>query len=712
MKKNLGKWILIIAPLIAAFVLLFPTYQLSREESIKQDALDRAAKADNPTDSLVIMEKWQKDHKEDYKSAKEKALKLGLDLRGGMYVTLEVDVIKLIEESAQRETIDEVFTQVIEKTKEEAKTSDEATIDLFVKNFNEIARPKGKSLISYFDVANIREASEEKILENLRDNAAGAIDQAKEVITQRIDKYGVSEPNIQKQGNRRILLELPGVENETEMRDLLQTTARLEFNLVRNNEDIAKAFQKIDKLLAQQYKRRNAREEAKNELQEEIQPAPIPEPEPQVQDTLAERSDTTAVTGDTTMVADTAKADSAGVAQPDTSNPYEGLSDDEVRRQFAIDHQFTRLFVTYFVTNERLYQVDYVKPVPQGKYTFMIPKDSIDKFNAYLSRPEIKALIPYNLKVHIGAKPDKRVQRQQDIEVYDMYSLKRDPELTGEVITDAVATYDPSTNQPIVLMRMNSDGSDRWAKITGANIKKQIAIVLDGRVYSAPVVQNRITGGSSQITGMDDVEEARLLEIVLKAGALKAPVKIIEERLVGPSLGEDSIQSGITASLAAALLVVLFMAIYYAMGGLVADFAVLLNITLVVAVLSGFGGTLTLPGIAGLILTIGMAVDANVLIFERIREELAKGRSLRSAVDEGFSKALSAILDSNITTFITALILFYFGSGPIQGFALTLMIGIFGTLFTGILVSRAIIEISLSRGASSFSFGQPKNVKA
>jgi preprotein translocase subunit SecD len=261
-------------------------------------------------------------------------------------------------------------------------------------------------------------------------------------------------------------------------------------------------------------------------------------------------------------------------------------------------------------------------------------------------------------------------------------------------------------------MRMNTEGAERWARITGANIQKRVAIVLDDRVYSAPVVQAKITGGSSQISGSSDIKEAQLLQIVLKAGALKTPVRIMEERVVGPSLGADSIKSGITASLIAFSLVILFMILYYRTGGIVADIAVLVNLLLMIAVLAGFKGTLTLPGIAGIILTVGMAVDANIIIYERIREELAAGRTLRAAVDEGYSLSLSAIIDSNITTFLTGLILFLLGTGPIQGFALTLMIGIGTTLFTAIFVSRAIIELMMANGATSLNFGQPSTTSA
>jgi preprotein translocase subunit SecD len=238
-------------------------------------------------------------------------------------------------------------------------------------------------------------------------------------------------------------------------------------------------------------------------------------------------------------------------------------------------------------------------------------------------------------------------------------------------------------------------------------LKKRVAIVLDGRVYSAPVVQAKITGGHSQISGMANAEEAHLLQIVLKAGALKAPVTIVEERVVGPSLGQDSIDKGLMASIGAAILVILFMLVYYNAAGSIADLAVLINVLLILSVLAALGGTLTLPGIAGIILTMGMAVDANVLIFERIREELARGRSVRASIDEGFKKAMSAILDSNITTFLAGVVLYYFGSGAIQGFALTLMIGILGTLFTAILVTKAIIELTVGK-SGSMSFGQSK----
>jgi len=710
LKKNIGKILLVIIPIIAVLAVMIPSFQASNLEGTLKEYQERAKKAGSSADSMKIMDDFKNAYGADLESAKKNQLKLGLDLRGGMYVTMEVDVVRLIEESAQRESIDEIFNQVLAKTREDVKTSDDETIDVFMNNFNAMARPKGKTLISYFDVGDIRDASEEKIVEKLKKDAGDAIDQAVEVIRQRIDQYGVSEPNIQKQGTNRIILELPGVENDQQMRALISTTARLEFNLVRNAADIVRAFGKIDKYLAQ--KAGNI--------------APTPVADTTAVDTSATNAmpKTDVAAADTTKVAktdstqlataDTTKADTS---KKDTNDPYAGLSEEQVRVKHTKEHPFTSLFATYYVPAQEnanwtpfYYTTDQIPDV--GEFNFRITKDSIDRFLEIMNRPEIKTFIPLELKVAIEAKPDQRVLKANNVEVYEFYAIKREPELTGDVINDASQSFDPTTNAPVVNMSMNDEGSEKWARITGANLKKRIAIVLDDRVYSAPVVQAKITGGRSQISGSTNAEEARLLEVILKAGALKAPVSIVEERVIGPSLGQDSINAGIMATGFGFLFVILYMLLYYNKGGLIADIAVLINVSLIIAILTSMKGTLTLPGIAGIVLTMGMAVDANVLIFERIREELAKGRGLRSSIDEGFSKALSAIIDSNITTGITAFILMTLGTGPIQGFATTLLIGIITTLFTGILVTRAIIEMLIANGASEFSFGQPKVSKS
>lgn len=657
--------------------MLYPTYRASTLEQ-KEQALK------NSKDSVALAD-FYKNNGEALIDAKKKRIKLGLDLRGGMYVTLEADVVKLIEESAQKDAVDDIFIEILDKTRKEADASEESALDIFLRNFDAIARPKGRSLISYFEVSDMKTANEDEIKKKLKANVEGAIDQAAEVIRQRIDKYGVAEPTIQKIGSRRIVLELPGVQNEGEVRQLLQTTARLEFKLVRNNAEIVRAFFAIDKFVKA--------EKSQN---------PADTTKALAADTT--KKDTTAqavAAGDTTKKDSSAKA----AAAKDTTDPYAGLPDEERKKRYQEDHPFSSLFITYFINNEKFVPINYLKnDFPEGEYFFKVPGENLDQFQKIIAKPAVRHIISTEYQICVSAKPDAQYERQ-GAKVFDFFNLKAEPELTGDVITEAVATFDPTNNQPEVLMDMNADGSERWARITGANIKKKVAIVLDERVYSAPTVQNKITGGRSQITGSSTIDEARLLQIVLKAGALKAPVKIIEERVVGPSLGEDSIRSGFYASLIAFFLVVLFMAIYYSTAGMIADAAVMINVLLVLSLLAAFNGTLTLPGIGGIILTIGMAVDANILIYERVREELRHGRTLRAAIDEGFHKALSAILDSNICTFVTGIILFYFGTGPVQGFALTLMIGILMTLFTGLLVSRAIINMILSRGATSINFG-------
>lgn len=679
MKKGLlGKWLIIVLPLIAAGILLFPTFRASQLDKQRQELVN----AKNET----ALAAFDKENGETLRKAKESRLKLGLDLQGGIYVTLEVDVVRLLEESAMREAIDDIFLEVIEKTHQQVDASgDDDVLGAFLKNFDAIARPKGRKLFSYYDTGDNRDLSEDAIIKRLERNINEAIDQAMEVVRQRIDKYGVAETTIQKQGTRRIVLELPGVNNEAEVRSLLQTTARLEFKLVRNNVQIVRAFYAIDQLL-------------KNKGVA---------PSASTTGTVAASSATTSATSTATVASnDTTKKD-----------PYAGLTDEQKREKFKKDYPFTSLFATFFnppegAQNRQPIPVIYEKnEFPEGDYTFQIADEQVAEFEKIMARNDVRRIVGNEYQALISAKPEPFYEKQ-GVKIYYIYGLLAKAELTGDVISEAQATFDPTNNAPMVVMDMNADGAATWARVTGANVKKRIAVVLDDRVYSAPTVQNKITGGRSQITGSANIDEARLLEIVLKAGALKAPVKIVEERVVGPSLGEDSIRKGIISSAISALLVVLFMIIYYATAGVLADIAVTVNIILIIAILAAFAGTLTLPGIAGLILTFGMAVDTNILVFERIREELRHGRSLRAAVDEGFKRAFNAILDSNITTMITGAILYYLGTGPIRGFAVTLMIGIMVTLFTGITLSKVFFELILSRGATHFNLGQPSEDKA
>jgi SecD/SecF fusion protein len=620
-KKNRWKIVLILISIAGALWYLYPTYKdINYQKKLSQLRGE---------DSLRFVQ----EHLDDIQKVRQKRIKLGLDLQGGMYVSLEVDIVKMLDNLAKNK--DETFRQILSEVRKEALTSQEPVTSILLRKFQE----KGIRLSRYY--GDIRQ-SDSEIIAELEKQAEEAIDRALEVIRNRVDKYGVAEPSIQKQGNNRIVVELPGVKNREEVRQLLQSTAVLEFKLLKPADIAIKVMQSIDNYLA-----------GKGAV-----------------DTV-----------DTTKVAktrDTTKTISAELGA-DTSA---GLSEFE---KFKKEHPFFA----------------YVRVDERTGIGFVMARDK-KMVDFILSRPDVKNLIPPDFEFVWSAKP---FTAQDGNQYYNLLAVKKEPEITGKVITEARATIDPDNNSPIVIMRMNSEGAREWARITGANINKHIAIILDGTAYSWPVVRTKIVGGSSQIEGLDSPEEAKLLEVVLKAGALPAPLEIIEERNVGPSLGEDSIQKGLKSAYLAFIVIALFMIVYYSTGGIVADLALVLNIAFILAVLAGFNATLTLPGIAGIILTIGVAVDANVLIYERIREELAIGRTLRSAIDEGYSKAFSAIFDSNITTFLTALILYNFGSGPIQGFALTLMIGVIANLFSAVFITKVIYDIVADKYPTVVKFG-------
>jgi SecD/SecF fusion protein len=620
-KKNRWKIVLILISIAGALWYLYPTYKdINYQKKLSQLRGE---------DSLRFVQ----EHLDDIQKVRQKRIKLGLDLQGGMYVSLEVDIVKMLDNLAKNK--DETFRQILSEVRKEALTSQEPVTSILLRKFQE----KGIRLSRYY--GDIRQ-SDSEIIAELEKQAEEAIDRALEVIRNRVDKYGVAEPSIQKQGSNRIVVELPGVKNREEVRQLLQSTAVLEFKLLKPADIAIKVMQSIDNYLAGKG----------------------------VADTV-----------DTAKVAktqDTTKTISAELG----ADASAGLSEFE---KFKKEHPFFA----------------YVRVDERTGIGFVMARDK-KMVDFILSRPDVKNLIPPDFEFVWSAKP---FTAQDGNQYYNLLAVKKEPEITGKVITEARATIDPDNNFPIVIMRMNSEGAREWARITGANINKYIAIILDGTAYSWPVVRTKIVGGSSQIEGLDSPEEAKLLEVVLKAGALPAPLEIIEERIVGPSLGEDSIQKGLKSAYLAFIVIALFMIVYYSTGGIVADLALVLNIAFILAVLAGFNATLTLPGIAGIILTIGVAVDANVLIYERIREELAIGRTLRSAIDEGYSKAFSAIFDSNITTLLTALILYNFGSGPIQGFALTLMIGIIANLFSAVFITKVIYDIVADKYPTVVKFG-------
>ncbi len=647
MKQFRFKIILVLAAIALSVYLLYPTYkdyQNSKKisEIVEQRRLE--IKESDPNIPITDINKELKTIEDSIKIAdpsivetRKKRIKLGLDLQGGMRVVLEVNTGKLLEKLVKDP--DQTFQNTLKDANEEAALSEESVVDIFARKLIQ----KGIRLSRYF--GNVRE-DDSKIVSELKSDAEDAVTRAMEIIRNRVDQYGVSEPSIQRQGNRRIIVELPGIAREEEAKQLLQGTALLEFRLVKEPEFTINIMNKIDEVLAG----KNLNDSTK--------------------------SDSSKVTANKTSTDSTLTDSTAN----DTTQKE--LSEAEFKKQ----HPF---FATAMIN-------------PQGKTAdAYVREDERNKLLSMLNRPEVQKVIPNNVEFVFSAKS---VAVQDGKGIYLLYLVNKNPELTGGVITDANANIDPNTSSPIVSMTMNSEGATEWARITGANVNKRIAIILDGVVFSAPNVNQKIIGGRSQIEGMENLEEAKLLEIVLKAGALPAPVDIIEERTVGPSLGEDSIISGRNSVVLGYLLVAIFMMIYYKKSGGIAALCLVFTILFILGVLAGFGATLTLPGIAGIILTIGMAVDANVLIFERIREELATGKTIKASIDGGFSKAYSAIIDSNITTFITGIILYQFGTGPIQGFALTLMIGIGTSMFSQLIIARLLFDFLISRG-SKFSIG-------
>lgn len=638
MKEFRFKTILILAAIALSIYLLYPTFQdyrnnkkLTSELQSKRNELKKL----NPNFSKEQLDKMMSIVEDSIKiadpsilEARKKRMKLGLDLQGGMRVVLEVNTGKLLEKIANNP--DDVFKKVLAEAQAEAAKTDEPVVDIVGRKFKE----RGIRLSRYF--GTIRQDDNEIITE-LKKSSEDAVNRAMEIIRNRVDQYGVSEPSISRQGSRRIIVELPGVAKEEEAKQLLQGTALLEFRLVKDAEFTFPVMQRIDDVLA-----KRTQSGVKDSLGNEVAGV-----------------ETTKKT-DTTAVNDTTKQLTA--------------------EEFKVKHPFFSIAV--------------LNPQSKSADAYVNQEDR-NKLEYWLNLPEVQRVIPDNVEFVFSAKP---ITNQNGKKIFQMYMVNKAPELTGGVVTNAQATLDPSTSAPIVNMEMNSEGATDWARITGANVGKRIAIMLDGVVFTAPNVRGKIPGGRSQIEGSENLEEAKLLEIVLKAGALPAPVDAIEQRIVGPSLGEDSIISGFNSVLIGYFVVALFMIFYYRQGGLIASAILTLTILFILGILAGFQATLTLPGIAGIVLTIGMALDANVLVFERIREELATGKTMKASVDSGFYRAYAAIIDSNVVTFFTGIILYQLGTGPVQGFALTLMIGIVATLFSALFISKLIMNFLASRG--------------
>lgn len=496
-----------------------------------------------------------------------------------------------------------------------------------------------------------------------------AIDRALEIIRNRVDQFGVSEPLIQKVGDERIIVELPGIQDEDRAKSLVQQAAFLEFQLVVDGQAAIDQIQAVDAALAGR----------------EIRSA-----------------------GPDSAVGDSAEADSAPVgeiaepsapAEPVTTDTTAGRTLEELTG--AVDTTVADTTAAGdFAAGERPLS-SRLQTLPRGndQNDFLVPENEVAEVEAMLADSAARLALAPGTEWLWGGEP----QTFTDGRSYKALFLVNDEALmTGEAVATAAAGFDPQmANQAIVTLDMTSEGATQFGDVTRGHVNERLAIVLDGVVRMAPNIRQAITTGSAQIEGFDTVQEARDIAIVLRAGALPAPLEVIEERTVGPSLGADSINAGRVAGLVGLLVVMAFMAFYYRASGLVADLALLMNIALILGALAAFGATLTLPGIAGLILTVGMAVDANVLVFERVREELQLGKTVRAALDAGYDRAFVTILDAQITTLIAAAVLFQFGTGPIKGFAVVLTIGIICSIFTAVFVTRTIFDTWTRRSSAT-----------
>ena len=593
-----------------------------------------------------------------YKEIKEKELNLGLDLKGGMNVMLEIQVEDVVKSLAGDSKNDPAFIEAMAQAKEGLRTGKDF-IGEFVRSYR--TATNGAPLAAIFvspdrkDITpNSTDAEVEKILRKETDDA---IDASFNILRSRIDHFGVTQPNIQRLPNsNRILVELPGVKEPERVRKLLQGSASLEFWTTYNAGEIVPTLMRADQVVKQY----------------------LADTKPAVEETVAvaEAADSTADGG---LIAEVATAETETAAEATVSyydrdqNPLLAL----LNPQFA-----------------------------GGAAVGAVMAADTAAVNDYLALPAVKEMLPADLRFKWAIKGE--TQQPVDGRFY-LYAIKverpdgRAP-LDGSVITDAREAYAQRGAEAEVSMSMNSNGISEWARLTADNVGRCVAIVLDGYVYSAPVVRQKIEGGNSSISGNFTIQEAKDLANVLKSGKVPAPAHIIQDTVVGPSLGQESINAGMVSFVIAFLLVLLYMGAFYKTAGWMADLALLFNVFLLMGVLVSFGAVLTLPGIAGIVLTMGMAVDSNVIIYERIKEELRAGKGLSLAIKDGFSNAYSAIIDGQLTTIITGIVLFVFGNGPVQGFATTLIIGILTSLFSSIFITRLLIEAIVAKfGHISFS---------
>ena len=660
--KGFVKVIAVLLTLVCAFYLSFTFVTRHHEKMAAQYAGGESEYIDSVMNKKVYLGVYT------FKQAREMGIGLGLDLKGGMNVILEVSVPDVVKALADHKT-DEAFVNAVAIATKQAASSNTDFITLFIKEYKN-QKPEG-TLAELFATQQLKDkvntkSTDAEVEAVVRAEVEAAIANSFNVLRTRIDRFGVAQPNIQElEGSMgRIMVELPGVKEPERVRKLLQGSANLEF------WETYTAAEVVPFLVAADAKLRDI---IAVENPEAVEAAEAPAVE------AAEESvDLSSLTGDNAENA----ADAAAVAKAKKENPL--LS---------------------------------ILQVAQNQYCVAGYAHSRDmkQIDEYLAREEVKALLPRDLKLMWGVKAI-----DEDGKVFELYAIKSTQRnghapLEGDVIVSATDDYD-NNGRPSVSMTMNSDGARRWAQLTKQNIGKPIAIALDGYIYSAPNVQNEITGGQSQITGQFTQEDTKDLANVLKSGKMPAPAKIVQEDIVGPSLGQKSIEQGIISFIVAFIVLMIYMcAMYGFIPGMVANGALILNFFFTLGILASFQAALTMSGIAGMVLTLGMAVDANVLIYERTKEELRAGKTVKQALTDGYKNAFSAIFDSNITSIITGIILFNFGTGPIRGFATTLIIGIVCSFFTAVFMTRLVYEWRLGKENSkwnnlTFTTGLSKNL--
>ncbi|NSW94241.1 MAG: protein translocase subunit SecDF [Bacteroidales bacterium] len=640
----------------------FVTYKVNKDA--KEYAKGDLVKQRNYLDSIASLpkDKWSY-LGYTFKDCQKKQLNLGLDLKGGMNVILEVSIEDVLR-SLSNYSADRTFNEALARARQYQKQSQADFLTLFGRAFQEID-PNAR-LAAIFGTVEMRDkinfnSSNEEVLKVLDEEVSTAIDNAFNILRTRIDRFGVVQPNISKMATKgRILIELPGQEDPKRVRELLQGTANLEFWETYENSEIIGYLVQANALLR----------------------------DLQANEKLPEAVASANQTG-TASPADTAKKDQTllDLIEKDTTKAQTASTREEFNLQNPL----------FGILNPRVTEDG--QPLPTSMVGLAAGIDTA-KVNSYLKMNQIKALFPRDLKLLWSQSPYKYDPTQTLYELHAIKVTTRDGRapLTGDVITSARPTSGITGSEVKVDFGMNAEGAKTWARMTRENIGRCIAVVLDGYVRSNPVVQNEITGGSTEITGNFTIEEATDLANILKSGKMPAPARIVSDTVVGPTLGREAIRSGLISFVIAFSLILIYMVFYYSKSaGLIADVALLSNVFLLFGVLASLGAVLTLPGIAGIVLTMGMAVDANVLIFERIREELRAGKGVKLAIADGYKRAYSAIIDSNVTTLLTGIVLYVFGTGPIKGFATTLVIGILTSLFTAIFVTRIIYEEYLKR---------------